>query len=302
MDGFSDLSDTEDSAVEEIIAQAQDLCVLEQVSAINCSGFTDSVLPTELESRFRKLKSFPVTKKKHRASAPLPYTGGNDNINSKTHLDNSFKGKAESNSLSDEEIPSFSHSKWNRGEKMCFDHKSRSGCVSSPSDSLNFSKKKANFSPVKENSDGKKAVKAKSKHGSVSLPSGSSISSGDTSSTSYFKQKPDEKSRAKLKSFQSFSSPLSSSNSPSPPRNAGCFWCSPKKVSKKKSKENWDMGIGLDWDKNDELVSDLGSFSTKERQKMLKKAMKDEEKISREAEKIVKWAKQASCKNECFRY
>jgi len=32
----------------------------------------------------------------------------------------------------------------------------------------------------------------------------------------------------------------------------------------------------------------------KEQQKILKKAMKEEEKVSREAEKIVQWAKQAS--------
>ncbi|KAJ0020669.1 hypothetical protein Pint_31827 [Pistacia integerrima] len=46
--------------------------------------------------------------------------------------------------------------------------------------------------------------------------------------------------------------------------------------------------------KNDEFLLDLGIFSVKEQQKMLKKAMKEEEKVSREAEKIVKWAKQAS--------
>ena len=52
---FSNLSDVDDSAaIDDIISQAQDPCVLEQVSAIKCSGFTDSALPTDLESRFRK--------------------------------------------------------------------------------------------------------------------------------------------------------------------------------------------------------------------------------------------------------
>jgi len=34
----------------------------------------------------------------------------------------------------------------------------------------------------------------------------------------------------------------------------------------------------------------------KEQQKMLKKAMKEQEKVNREAEKIVQWAKQASAR------
>ncbi|TQD85782.1 hypothetical protein C1H46_028698 [Malus baccata] len=53
------LADTDKSAVDDLISQSQDLCVLDQVSAIKCSDFTDSLLPTELESRFCKLKSFP---------------------------------------------------------------------------------------------------------------------------------------------------------------------------------------------------------------------------------------------------
>ena len=40
----------------------------------------------------------------------------------------------------------------------------------------------------------------------------------------------------------------------------------------------------------------MGIFSEKEQQKILKKAMKEEEKINREAEKIVKWAKQTSAR------
>ncbi|KAG5007893.1 hypothetical protein AAZX31_09G197400 [Glycine max] len=76
---------------------------------------------------------------------------------------------------------------------------------------------------------------------------------------------------------------LRSSNSPSPPRRKDCLWFSPKK----KSKENWG---------DDHLLSELGSFSRKEQQKMPKKAMKEEEKVSREAEKIVQWAKQESAR------
>ncbi|KAF2308937.1 hypothetical protein GH714_025047 [Hevea brasiliensis] len=100
---------------------------------------------------------------------------------------------------------------------------------------------------------------------------------------------------SKLKS-ESFNSPLGSPNysmdSPSPPRKTGCFWCSPKKDSKKKKKENWNI---IEWgSKNDEFLSVLNTFSSKEQEKILRQAMKEQEKISREAEKIVQWAKQAS--------
>ncbi|KAK2988618.1 hypothetical protein RJ640_002583 [Escallonia rubra] len=94
MGDFTLLSDSDDDrAVEELLAQAKDHSVLEQVAAINCSGFTpDSSLPTHLETRFRKLKSFlsrePTQKSSHSsqfastnisspicsAYRPLPYT------------------------------------------------------------------------------------------------------------------------------------------------------------------------------------------------------------------------------------
>ncbi|XP_061359882.1 uncharacterized protein LOC133303920 [Gastrolobium bilobum] len=254
MGGLCDLSDTDESAIEEIISQAQDACVLEQVSAINCSAITDSALPTDLESRFRKLKSFPATKPKQ-----IPHT-----------LSTLHKGNDQS--------PDFSPSKENPDDPKL---KLPSGCVSSPQ---------------------KKGSEAKSKHGSVSLSppfgsaSGSSHTSEESSVSSVFK--PTQKDEGKRSRQKSLFSSLGSSNSlmggsPSPPRKVGFFWCSPKK-EKKKSKENNVVVVG--WDKSDELLSDFGSFSSKQQQKMLKKALKEEEKISREAEKIVEWAKHASAR------
>ncbi|KAM6586872.1 hypothetical protein CsatA_009477 [Cannabis sativa] len=85
-------------------------------------------------------------------------------------------------------------------------------------------------------------------------------------------------------------------SSPSPPKRAGCLWCSPKKEApRRRSKEDWSISSD-DWSKNDELLSDLGSFSFKEQRKILKMAMKEQQKISREAQKIVKMAKQASAR------
>ncbi|KAI3923584.1 hypothetical protein MKW92_048618 [Papaver armeniacum] len=54
----------------------------------------------------------------------------------------------------------------------------------------------------------------------------------------------------------------------------------------------------FEWDKDNELISDLTSFSLKEQKKKLKKVMREQEKINREAEKIVEWAKQASSRIE----
>lgn len=275
MVGLPDLSDTDESAIDEIISQAQDACVLEQVSAINCSAFTDSPLPTDLESRFRKLKSFPVTKTDRNPKS----------------LDYSVKSKSESISLSNGKTPKFSPPKEN---KMGLAGKLRSGWSDISED------EKVEFSLLKENSYRKKEAKANSKHGSVASPSGSSDTSEETSMSSMFKQEAGERKGSKQKTKSgSLSSPRSSPNSliyhsPSPPRKASCFWCSPKKDSKKKSKDNRASANVLVWDNNDEFLSDIGSFSSKRQQKMLKKAIKEELKISREAEKMVQWAKQAS--------
>ncbi|CAE5958337.1 unnamed protein product [Arabidopsis arenosa] len=56
-------SGKDDSAVEDLLSQAKDHYVLEQVAKINCSGFIDdSALPSNLETRFRRLKSLPVSR------------------------------------------------------------------------------------------------------------------------------------------------------------------------------------------------------------------------------------------------
>ncbi|KAG2685068.1 hypothetical protein I3843_10G104600 [Carya illinoinensis] len=299
MADFSYLSDTDESAVEELISQAQDLCVLEQVSAINCASFSDSsLLPTDLESRFRKLKSFPLTDPRPKHSTPHPYT--KNDFNNNNH-DNSAKADGLSGSGKQEDAAVVSHSKRGRDEKLCPRPRSPSGYDSLSRASSDFSKENEAFSPSKENPNGKRGSGTNVKRGSISSPSNSSDSSLENLISSTTKQGPDEKRRAKLKPQPGlFSSPVGSSNSlrdsPSPPKKIGCFWCSPKKASHNNSKENHPTGIDLDWGKNDEYLSALSSFSTKQQQKMLKKAMKEEEKISREAEKIVKWAKQASAR------
>ncbi|PWA76769.1 hypothetical protein CTI12_AA229600 [Artemisia annua] len=58
---FSFLTDSEDEkTVDDIISQATDHLVLEQIAKLNSSSFDDTLLPSNLETRFRKLKSLPT--------------------------------------------------------------------------------------------------------------------------------------------------------------------------------------------------------------------------------------------------
>ncbi|GAY63809.1 hypothetical protein CUMW_228670 [Citrus unshiu] len=69
-----------------------------------------------------------------------------------------------------------------------------------------------------------------------------------------------------------------------------------KRVSKEKSRESPILGDDLDWGiKNDEFLSDLRYFFfVKEQEKILQKAIKEQEKVSGEVQKTVKWANQFS--------
>ncbi|KAL6984472.1 hypothetical protein U1Q18_017850 [Sarracenia purpurea var. burkii] len=265
MADYSFLSDgSDESAVEELLSQATDHSILQQIAAINCSSFTsDSVLPTHLETRFRTLKSFPP------AAKPYPPKNSSSSFNSRfpsakspnSQFEISAHGKPESRSLSDDEDVL---SEENLKEKKDLNPKLRSGSGSSPSKSFDLASGNAILSRSKENRDGKTGSKSRLRRPRSFLPPDCSNSSMD--------------------------------DSPSPPKKSGCFWCSPKKASTKKNEEIQAIGGGgVDWGRNGkEFLSDLSIFSGKEQQKILKKAMKEEEKINREAEKIIKWAKQAS--------
>ncbi|XP_075641133.1 uncharacterized protein LOC142612852 [Castanea sativa] len=87
--------------------------------------------------------------------------------------------------------------------------------------------------------------------------------------------------------------------SESPQRVACCFCFSTNKNGGKKSRRYEVSGSNIEgkrWGKNDEILSDLSTFSVKEQERKLKKALEEEEKISREAEKVVKWVKQESAR------
>ncbi|KAF8380823.1 hypothetical protein HHK36_028317 [Tetracentron sinense] len=260
MADFSFLSDSEDSAVENLVSQAIDLSVLEQVASINICGASDSLLPTDLETRFRKLKSFPQSKPK--LKTPPPYLNS-EKKEASTSLNHCRKSPTSS---SDEEID-----------------------FNSQFPSVESVKAKAE-NELKRSNKGKATPDSFSDEENVISP--------------LPKAKPNDRMDSKPKSRSGYvSSPLTSSNSSlealSPPRQTCCFWCSPKRAPRKKSKENRVAGVNLDtldWGKNNEVLSDLSTFSLKDQRRKLKKALKEEEKISREAEKVVEWAKQASAR------
>lgn len=227
--------DSDDSAaVEDIISQAMDLSALEQIAALNSSLVSDSVLPTHIEARFRKLKSFP-------GASHIP-----------------------SNPSKPKFIP---HQTLGAGAEEETMTKSFSDELLKPD--LQLSGSSSSSSPFRE-IEASVPYKLKNSVKNLDYPK-STRGSG------------------------SFSSPSISSNSSSkgaashsPPKQTCCFWCSPKKpVSSRKKREDGEMG-----------GSDLSSFSLKDHQRKMEKMLKEqEEMISREAEKVLKWAKQASAKH-----
>ncbi|XP_057766838.1 uncharacterized protein LOC130987207 [Salvia miltiorrhiza] len=243
-DFFADSDD--DKAVEELLSQAMDATVLEQVAAVNCAGFNDDGLPSHLQTRFQKLKSFPSS-----AANPTPLSTKSFNLS---------------------HTPDFK----------------KNGAVNEAKAPLSSEEKTAE----------KKSTKCSTK----SPDENSCLSDAETPSQSPFKEIPQRKlkknAKKSAKSLSFSSCDGFSSRSVSPPAKSGCFLCSPKKVSKKKSKENRGLDFGVDCGKSDELLSDLSNFSVRSQRRMIKKAMEEEERISREAEKIVKWAKQASARME----
>lgn len=246
-DFFTDSDD--DKAVEDILSQAMDATVLEQVAAVNCAGFNDDGLPSHLETRFQKLKSFPSS-----AAKPTSLSTKSFNLShSPEFKKNGTINEAKATDPS-EEMP------LQNSEKV--------------------STKRSTKNP-----DGK-----------------SCLSDSGTPSQSPFNEIPQgkmKKSVVKSTRSPSFSSCDGfSSRSVSPPAKSGCFLCSPKRASRKKSKENWGLNLGFESGKSDEFLSDLSNFSVNSQKRMIKKAMEEEDKICREAEKIVKWAKQASARIE----
>ncbi|XP_010540701.1 PREDICTED: uncharacterized protein LOC104814380 [Tarenaya hassleriana] len=328
MADFGFLSDTDDSAVEDLISQAKELSVLEQVAAINCSGLTDSVLPDDLETRFRRLKSMPgpppdpesssskrkkkqfyhsksavnyPVRKRGGGSFSSPSSGDEERVFSRNERNPGGKfcdtknSRAASGSLSssDEKSRILSGNKRNPGLKK----DSRPGLTSDGSgdfsdsgkigsSSSDSSKESKIFSAAKQTG---KLLKGKSRIESAS----SSIETASSSSID-----PDREQRPKPKS--SSKSWLNLLLSPS--KAIGCMLRSPNKTSNSKTmlkKNSRSFSAYSNRDKAvdfDEFLSDIGTLSVEDQRKTLKKAIKEQQRMRREAAEIIKMAKQTSAR------
>ncbi|CAN4076506.1 unnamed protein product [Withania somnifera] len=297
MADFSFLSDSDnEKAAEELLLQAMDQSVLEQVAAINCSGFTDSVLPTQLETRFRKLKSLPA--------APTTPKRSCVSRNSRSFCSSESPNTPKTKKIEGSEV-----------EEMGFEVNLDDGVVENDvfsrtpdgkrgeksSDSWSFySSEFPNNPKIKKIDDDNEKIEGRSveeKDSEVNLEDWvvekQKKSKVNSIENDLLSRTPDGKRGKKSKS--SSDSWYSRKGCLSPPVKTGCFWCSPKKGLSKKGKENSGVSMGMKWGKDDDdFLSDLSTFSLKTQEKLMKKAMEEQEKINREAEKIVKWAKQAS--------
>ncbi|CAL9053830.1 unnamed protein product [Musa banksii] len=91
-----------------------------------------------------------------------------------------------------------------------------------------------------------------------------------------------------------------SGESPPPPRRTCCFGCYGARESTRKGKSNEVHGAAsLDearWGSNQGILTDFSTFSVEEQRRRLKRALEEEERASKEAEKVVRWVKQASAR------
>ncbi|KAJ0230988.1 hypothetical protein HA466_0303080 [Hirschfeldia incana] len=288
MGDYGYLSDTDDSAVEELISQAKELSALEQIAAINCSGFTDSsTLPDDLESRFRRLKSLPSAR-----PDPVPSKVSNKDLaHSKSVVGHSKDADLSGNRRNpgkksgfDEDSSIFSGNKRDPGVKPVTERSSRAGLDSDGSgdfsDSGNIGSSKI-FSPAKRT---QKLPKEKRRVGSSS-------SSVDLATPPSSDSEPEKKSKSKSSS--------SWVNKLSPAKIIGYIWSSPNKSSsaKKKNLKSIKSFGGRERDVDfDEFLSDLNAYSVEDQRKMLKKALKEQQKMRKEAAEIIKMTRKASAR------
>ncbi|KAG2304153.1 hypothetical protein Bca52824_032804 [Brassica carinata] len=271
MGDYGYLSDTDDSAVEELISQAKELSALEQIAAINCSGFTDSsTLPDDLESRFRRLKSLP--------SAAPP-----DPVPSRISKKDLAHSKSVASYPKDADL---SGNRRDPGKKSGFDDdsgnkrdvgvklgSSRGGLESDGSGDFSDSGSSKIFSPAKRT---QKLPKEKQSFDLVTPPSSDS--------------EPEKKSKSK--SSSSWVKKLS------PSKIIGYIWSSPNKSSSTKKKNIKSIkSFGRERDVDfDEFLSDLNAYSVEDQRKMLKKALKEQQKMRKEAAEIIKMTRKASAR------
>ncbi|KAJ4783669.1 vitellogenin-2 protein [Rhynchospora pubera] len=250
------------SAVDAIIAEAMDACALDQIAKLNTahlSSSSDSSLPSDLESRFRKLKSFPA----RTTATASPAVTATRSLN--------FGKENNAPTLPPASVPIVG-----------------SGLTGSDGET-------ESSSPVVTCGEKPKGIETQSE---VKVQSG--VETGE-----------DVKSKKASFAGSDFGSGFSPSKrsgpqpDPSPLDRLGCcFFLSPKKATsttpKSKQKNGnggsvYDMDLGVveldELSDNKKFLADI-----KGQQKKLKKALKEQEKVSREAAKLVRYARHASAR------
>ncbi|CAJ2646966.1 unnamed protein product [Trifolium pratense] len=81
-----------------------------------------------------------------------------------------------------------------------------------------------------------------------------------------------------------------------------CFCFSTKKgvVARNNKSRGVSSSDHVEWKTNDEILSDMSTFSVKEQEKRLKKALEEEKKVSIEAERVVQWVKHESSRIDSY--
>ncbi|KAK9276060.1 hypothetical protein L1049_005591 [Liquidambar formosana] len=79
-----------------------------------------------------------------------------------------------------------------------------------------------------------------------------------------------------------------------------CFSSNPKTSDRKKKKKSIDEE--KDWGTSEQILSDMSTFSVREQERRLEKAMKEEERVSKEAERVVEWVKQESARMDVSKF
>ncbi|KAH0854831.1 LOW QUALITY PROTEIN: hypothetical protein HID58_037126, partial [Brassica napus] len=268
MADFGYLSDTDDSAVEELISQAKELSALEQIAAINCSSFTtdSSTLPDDLESRFRRLKSLPPAR-------PDPFRLRLDLTHSKSVVgypkDADFSGNPVKNVV-------LMRIRRDLGVNSGFERSSRAGLDSDGSgdfsDSGNIGSSKI-FSPAKQT---QKLPKEKRRVASSSVDLATPPSSDS---------EPEMRSKSKSSSWV---------KKLSPSKIIRYIWSSPNKSSSAKKKNIKASNHLLHLVAH--LLMLISTTFFEDQRKMLKKALKEQQKMRKEAAQIIKMTRKASAR------
>ncbi|EXC35189.1 hypothetical protein L484_022743 [Morus notabilis] len=84
------------------------------------------------------------------------------------------------------------------------------------------------------------------------------------------------------------------------PKPICCFGFSSKRTNERKVMKNSKAhGIeepNKEWERKDGILSDMSTFSVKEQERRLKMALEEEEKVAKEAERVVQRIKQESAR------